>query len=78
VQDGDHIAVDMDAGRLDLIGEDGDDPAVLSPAHGADLLAKRLVDWRPAPRPRGTSVLDLYRATAGSTATGAVMSAPPT
>jgi dihydroxy-acid dehydratase len=76
VRDGDHLLVDIDGRRLELLGEDGDDEAVLSPDRGAELIAERLQAWSPPAAPRGTSVLALYRATAGSTVTGAVMTAP--
>lgn len=78
VRDGDYVLVDMDAGRLDLLGEDGDSEDVLSPARGAAMIEARFVTWRPPPRPVGTSVLAMYRATAGSAARGAVMTAPST
>lgn len=74
VMDGDHILVDMELGRLELLGAAEDEQ--LSTERGDELLAKRLAEWVPAPALRGTSVLALYRATAGSAATGAVMSAP--
>lgn len=76
VRNGDHILVDMDLGTLDVIGEEGDEQAVLSAAHGAALLAARLVDWRPELGPGGTSVLSLYRALASSAVEGGVLRVP--
>lgn len=76
VRDGDYVLVDMDSGQLDLLGEDGDSEEALSPDRGCVLLAARLVEWRPASRPQGTSVLAMYRATAGSAARGGVMTVP--
>ena len=76
VRDGDHVLVDMDRGCLDLLGEEGDDEADLSADRGDGLLAQRLAAWTAPTRPRGTSVLALYRATAASAVDGAVMQAP--
>lgn len=77
VREGDHVLVDMDACRLEVLGEEGDDEEVLSPERGSALLSERLSVWDPAPATGGgTSVLALYRATAASAVDGGVMRAP--
>lgn len=76
VRDGDYILVDIDHGILDLIGEEGDDAAVLSAEHGQRILRARLSGWRPDSPPAGTSVLSLYRSLASSAVRGAVLRTP--
>jgi dihydroxy-acid dehydratase len=62
VRDGDPIAIDIDAGRLDL-------------ALPGEEIARRLADWAPPP-PRFTSgVFARYAAAVGSASDGAVLSA---
>lgn len=75
VCDGDHVLVDIAAGALELLGEDGDVAEVLAPERGAMLIAARMQEWVP-PRPAtGTSVLALYRSGASSAMDGAVLRA---
>ena len=76
VRDGDHVLVDMELCRLELLGEEGDEPDALSPERGSALIADRLASWVPPLRLGGTSVLALYRATAGSAVDGGVMRVP--
>jgi dihydroxy-acid dehydratase len=62
VRDGDPIAIDVDAGRLDL-----DVPE--------DEVARRLADWSPPPPRFATGVFARYAAAVGSASDGAVLSA---
>jgi len=60
VQDGDTIAIDVDAGTVDV-------------ELAADVIADRLVRWTPPELPFGTGVFGRYRALVGSASEGAVL-----
>lgn len=77
VQEGDVLLVDMDSGRLELLGAADDPSDQLSPERGSALIAARMPHWKPPTQVLGTSVLALYRATASSAARGAVMQVSP-
>src|SRR3954449_9192051 len=62
VRDGDPIAIDVDAGRLDL-------------EVAADEIARRLAAWSPPPPRFATGVFARYAAAVGSASDGAVLSA---
>ncbi len=76
IRDGDFLLIDIEAGVLALMGEEGDSPEQLTSDHGSQIIAGRLVGWTPPPAPSGTSVLSLYRALAASAVDGAVLRAP--
>jgi len=63
VRDGDVIAIDVDAGRLDLDVSSSD-------------LARRLADWSPPPPRFAGGVFARYAASVGSASDGAVLTAP--
>jgi dihydroxy-acid dehydratase len=75
VREGDLVLVDIDERRLELMGACGEpDP---SPARGDELIARRLVGFRPPPPRARTGLLALYQALAGPADEGAVMAPPP-
>jgi len=73
VEEGDLVAVDLDARTLDLVGVAG---AELEPAGVERVLAERRARWSPRPPAYSSGLLALYTATASSPTFGGVMVPP--
>jgi dihydroxy-acid dehydratase len=73
VEEGDLVAVDLDARSLDVVGIAG---AEASPEQVARVLAERRARWTPRPPAYSSGLLALYCATASSPSLGGVMVPP--
>jgi dihydroxy-acid dehydratase len=77
LQQGDIVLVDIDARRLDLLGEAAEPAELWSAENGQRHLAVRLAAWRPPTAAPTGGILSLYRALAGPASHGATMVPTP-
>lgn len=70
VEDGDLVLVDIEGGRLDVVGTGDEEPGPLSMA---GVLSQRLQSWQPPPARYGKGLLGLYTRLAASAIDGGAM-----